>query len=111
MGVVFKRYFGGGSIYRCSGCLSDLALADELVSKAFQGRHGRAFLFSTVINVQYGPLESRQLTTGLHTVRDIYCSNCDIPCGWHYSSATEQSQKYKEGKFCVEKEKIIKVKV
>jgi hypothetical protein len=30
----------------CSKC--HLALNDELVSKAFQGRHGRAFLFGNV---------------------------------------------------------------
>jgi hypothetical protein len=53
---------------------SHLALHDELVSKAFQGRHGRAYLFGHVINVSLGPKEDRMLTTGLHTVCDIFWS-------------------------------------
>ncbi len=69
-------------VNRLSRC--HLALADELVSKAFQGRHGRAFLFGNVINVTLGPKEDRVLTTGLHTVADIFCLGCDESVGWFY---------------------------
>jgi len=108
MGKLFKSYLGGGTIYRCSGCRSHLALHDELVSKQFQGRHGRAFLFGNVINVTMGPKENRPLTTGMHTVCDIYCIQCDDNIGWFYEEAFEEAQKYKEGKFIIEKEKITK---
>jgi hypothetical protein len=108
MGKLFKAYLGDGVIYRCASCRSHLALHDELVSKAFQGRHGRAFLFSHVINVTFGQKENRVLTTGLHTVSDIYCSICEENIGWFYNEAFEESQKYKEGKFIVEKEKMSK---
>jgi len=99
---------GGGVIYRCSTCRSHLALHDELVSKQFQGRHGRAYLFGNVINVTLGPKEDRILTTGLHTVCDIYCIACEDNIGWFYEEAFEASQKYKEGKFIIEKEKMTK---
>jgi len=108
MGKLFTAYHGGGVIYRCSSCRSHLALHDELVSKAFQGRHGRAYLFGHVINVSLGPKEDRVLTTGLHTVCDIFCVQCEENIGWFYEQAFEASQKYKEGKFIIEKEKMTK---
>lgn len=37
--------------------------------QAFQGQHGRAFLFNNIVNVKLGTSEDRLLMTGLHTVR------------------------------------------
>jgi hypothetical protein len=48
------------------------------------GHFGVAWLFETVINVEYGEPTDRQLTTGLHTVRDIYCRGCSREIGWKY---------------------------
>ena len=36
------------------------------------------------INVHEGHCQDRQMTTGLHTVRDIYCSSCGRVLGWKY---------------------------
>ncbi len=36
------------------------------------------------INVTLGPKEDRLLTTGLHTVCDIFCIGCDENVGWFY---------------------------
>lgn len=80
----------------------------QLSKLCFQGRHGRAFLFSHAINIGVGPKEDRQLTTGLHTVADIHCADCHQVLGWKYERAYEASQKYKEGKFILEKSKIVK---
>ncbi|KAK1571229.1 hypothetical protein Q3G72_013748 [Acer saccharum] len=77
-------------------------------SKAFQGRNGRAFLFSHAMNVVVGQKEDRHLLTGLHTVADISCADCREVLGWKYERAYEASQKYKEGKFILEKSKIVK---
>lgn len=76
------------------------------MSKAFQGRHGRAYLFSKVANVSLGVKEDRLLITGLHTVCDIYCVSCSALLGWKYETAYEQSQKYKEGKAVLEKARM-----
>lgn len=55
-----------------------------------------------------GPSEDRVLTTGLHTVCDIYCISCQDNVGWYYIRAFEASEKYKEGKYILEKAKLIK---
>jgi len=59
------------------------------------------------VNVHAGPLEERLMTTGLHTVADIYCNCCGQNVGWKYEIAHEKSQKYKEGKFILERAKMI----
>jgi hypothetical protein len=46
--------------------------------------------------------------TGLHTVVDVACSQCHEGLGWRYEKAYEQSQKYKEGKFVLEKVKVMR---
>ncbi|KAK0593654.1 hypothetical protein LWI29_017453 [Acer saccharum] len=55
-----------------------------------------------------GQKEDRHLLTGLHTVADISCADCREVLGWKYERAYEASQKYKEGKFILEKSKIVK---
>eukprot|EP01018_Ginkgo_biloba_P025900 Gb_25487 [translate_table: standard] len=47
------------------------------------------------------------MTTGMHTVGDIFCSCCGQIVGWKYEVAHEMSQKYKEGKFILERAKMI----
>lgn len=64
---------------------------------------GRAYLFDNCVNVTVGPAEDRRLITGLHSVCDINCKRCKSLIGWTYAKAYEQSQKYKEGKFIIEK--------
>ncbi|KAG6753632.1 hypothetical protein NC651_028070 [Populus alba x Populus x berolinensis] len=98
----------GPRLYSCCNCRNHVSLHDDVISKAFQGRHGRAFLFSHAMNIVVGPKEDRNLTTGLHTVADISCADCQEVLGWKYERAYEPSQKYKEGKFIFEKLKIVK---
>jgi len=96
-----------GRVYSCKFCRSHLAQSDELVSRAFHCRHGKAYLFNTVVNVSLGPQEDRLMTTGKHTVADIFCNSCQQVVGWKYELAFEKSQKYKEGKFILERAKMI----
>lgn len=83
--------------YSCARCGTTLALQDELISKAFSGRDGKAFLFFSILNAKVGPKEDRQLLTGLHTVADLSCNTCQRSVGWCYLRAFEASQRYKEG--------------
>ena len=108
MGRVFLRYVDSETVHCCAACRAHLAAHESIISKAFQGRHGRAYLFADVVNVNSGPTENRLLLTGLHVVADIYCNACDTRLGWKYVEAFEESQKYKEGRFILEKAKIIK---
>ncbi|XP_042420883.1 protein yippee-like At4g27745 isoform X1 [Zingiber officinale] len=104
----FMASLAGPRVYSCSNCRNEVCLHDDVISKAFQGRNGRAFLFSHAMNIVVGPKEDRQLTTGLHTVADIYCRDCREVLGWKYERAYEETQRYKEGKFIFEKSKIVK---
>ncbi|RDX76622.1 Protein yippee-like, partial [Mucuna pruriens] len=107
----------GTRLYSCSNCRNHVALHDDVISKAFQylrsygfdfqGKSGRAFLFSHAMNVSIGAKEDRELMTGLHSVADVYCSECHEVLGWKYERAYHDSQKYKEGKFVLEKSKFV----
>uniref|UniRef100_A0A673TW70 Protein yippee-like n=2 Tax=Suricata suricatta TaxID=37032 RepID=A0A673TW70_SURSU len=94
--------------YSCVHCRAHLAKHEELISKSFQGSHGRAYLFNSVVNVGCGPAEQRLLLTGLHSVADIFCENCKTTLGWKYEQAFETSQKYKEGKYIIEMSHMVK---
>nr|CAD1839640.1 unnamed protein product [Ananas comosus var. bracteatus] len=93
-----------GKIYSCKHCQTHLALA--IVSKAFHCRHGKAYLFSKVVNVTVGIKEERLMMTGMHTVSDIFCVGCGSIVGWKYEAAYDKAQKYKEGKFILERFKV-----
>ncbi|KAI9125972.1 hypothetical protein K1719_003390 [Acacia pycnantha] len=94
-------------IYSCKHCRTDLALSDDIISKSFQCRHGKAYLFNEVVNVTVGEKQEQMMITGLHTVADIFCVTCGSIVGWKYEVAHEESQKYKEGKFILERFKVV----
>ncbi|KIY69674.1 yippee-like protein [Cylindrobasidium torrendii FP15055 ss-10] len=109
MGMCYRRYLAGERIYGCSGCKTHLATIHSMISRAFTGQHGRAYLFENVVNVVEGEPDDRTMTTGAHTVSDIYCVKCNTTLGWKYIHAYEQSQKYKEGKFILERNLLVDV--
>jgi hypothetical protein len=45
---VCQSYLSGGKIYSCCHCRAHLASHDEIISKSFQGHHGRAYLFNNL---------------------------------------------------------------
>ncbi|KAJ7647009.1 hypothetical protein FB45DRAFT_186091 [Roridomyces roridus] len=94
--------------YNCSKCSAVLALQDETITKLFQGREGRGFLMHSAVNVKLGNREDRSLITGVHTVADAYCVGCNERVGWYYHRASDFTQKYKEGKCLLEREKLVK---
>lgn len=96
-------YLDGPQVYTCAQCRTHMTSHDDIISKSFHGRHGRAYLFDQCVNVTIGPSEDRRLITGLHTVCDIFCKRCKTLVGWTYLKAYESSQKYKEGKYIIEK--------
>ncbi|KAJ3518505.1 hypothetical protein NMY22_g13642 [Coprinellus aureogranulatus] len=100
--------YDGHPSYSCAKCSAVIALQDELISKAFSGRDGRGFLMQSAVNVKLGKREDRALMTGVHTVADAFCVGCDERIGWYYHKAADASQKYKESKYLLEREKLIK---
>ncbi|KAG1337717.1 protein yippee-like [Cocos nucifera] len=105
MGRLFLIHLEG-KIYSCKHCQTHLALYTDIMSKSFHCRHGKAYLFHKVVNVMVGLKEERAMMTGLHTVSDIFCVGCGSIVGWKYEAAHDKSQKYKEGKFILERFKV-----
>ncbi|KAL6503243.1 hypothetical protein OROHE_023872 [Orobanche hederae] len=102
MGRLFLIYLED-NMYTCKHCQTHLALADDIVSKG----HGKAYLFDKVVNVTAGEKEARMMMTGVHTVADIFCVGCGSLVGWKYEAAEEKSQKYKVGKYILERFKVL----
>ncbi|XP_057948596.1 protein yippee-like At5g53940 isoform X1 [Malania oleifera] len=92
-----------GSAYNCRFCHSPLALADNILSRSFSCRQGQAYLFNNAVNITLGPQEERMMMSGVHTVEDIFCCSCGQILGWKYVAAHDKTQKYKEGKFVLER--------
>jgi hypothetical protein len=107
MGKLLKTYLRGQCVYSCAACRTHLTTHDDIVSKAFQGRTGRAYLFSRVTNVSTGRPEDRVLMSGVHTVCDVYCNQCGATCGWFYLDAQDSAQAFKIGKYVLEKALIV----
>lgn len=110
---------------KCLNCATDIAFAEQIVSKGFTGRHGRAYLVSPppplhkrggllggtgktrdLVNTTVGKAVNRQLVTGAHVVADISCKVCGTVVGWKYVDAKEAAQRYKIGKFILETKRV-----
>ncbi|KAK6505065.1 hypothetical protein TWF481_006988 [Arthrobotrys musiformis] len=95
----------------CSTCRTNLCFTSSVISKGFTGRHGRAYLVSSLLpsNIIHGKPTSRALQTGAHTVSDISCKICGSNLGWKYIHAEERAQRYKVGKYILETGRVGKV--
>ncbi|KAF8528067.1 yippee-like protein [Hysterangium stoloniferum] len=109
MGWVHREYLSSVRIFGCLHCRTHLATIESMMSRAFNGQHGRAYLFDRVVNIYTLEAQERPMTTGLHVVRDICCVKCQTVLGWKYDRAYEESQKYKEGKFILERALLVDV--
>ncbi|PWN90930.1 yippee-like protein [Acaromyces ingoldii] len=103
MGMVHREYLASSRIFGCKKCKTHLTTIERLVSRNFNGQTGRACLFDHVVNITLGDADDRQMTTGLHTVRDVRCANCSHILGWKYDKAHVDSERYKEKKFILER--------
>ncbi|GLT82822.1 hypothetical protein SLE2022_011590 [Rubroshorea leprosula] len=61
------------------------------------------------VNVTVGRQEERMMMSGLHTVEDIFCCGCGQIIGWKYVVAHDKNEKYKEGKFVLERWRITEI--
>lgn len=107
MGRPFSEYLGDGPLYCCERCRVPIVKKEALLSKAFHACTGKAYLFHYAANVFAGPKEERMMTTGMHAVSDVFCISCSRCIGWRYIRAHDKSQKYKEGKVCLERNRIV----
>lgn len=103
MGRVFLEHPGGTRIFSCANCDTALTNRNQLISMRFTGATGRAFLFHKVVNLTFSDIQNRVMLTGRHVVRDVSCKNCSAKLGWIYEYATEEEQRYKEGRVILER--------
>ncbi|XP_077289129.1 yippee zinc finger protein [Arctopsyche grandis] len=103
MGRIFLDHIGGSRLFLCAACDTNLTNRSELISTRFTGATGRAFLFNKVVNLVYSEVQDRVMLTGRHMVRDVSCKNCSTKLGWIYEFATEENQRYKEGRVILER--------
>ncbi|XP_065320420.1 GATA zinc finger domain-containing protein 14-like isoform X2 [Gordionus sp. m RMFG-2023] len=103
MGRIFLGHIGGTRLFSCASCDTILTNRSELISTRFTGATGRAFLFNKTVNLNYSDVQDRVMLTGRHIVRDVTCKNCEAKVGWMYEFATEENQRYKEGKVILER--------
>ncbi|KAL2735128.1 protein yippee-like 5 [Vespula maculifrons] len=123
MGVIFLEHIGGTRLFSCASCDTNLTNRGQLISTRFTGATGRAFLFNKVVNLNYryriqssllflpsnycymvhSEVQDRVMLTGRHMVRDVSCKNCDAKLGWVYEFATDDNQRYKEGRVILER--------
>ncbi|KAH8399692.1 hypothetical protein KR215_000009 [Drosophila sulfurigaster] len=102
MGRIFLEHLGGLKLFNCAQCQTNLTNRSQLISTRFTGATGRAYLFKRVVNLTFSAIQERVMLTGRHMVRDVMCKNCGAKLGWMYEFATEETQKYKEGRVILE---------
>ncbi|MES1918141.1 hypothetical protein MHBO_000155 [Bonamia ostreae] len=108
MGILKINYLFDDKVYICAKCGIHITSKKYLFSTKFKGRFGPAFLFNRVFNVDLGPEEKRTFLSGDHIVKDVFCLNCGLIVGWFYTKAFENSQFYKLGKCCIERNLVVK---
>jgi len=91
-------------------CGTNIANHKHLTSKGFKCNSGEGFLFEYTVNVYEGEVKKQNLLSGSHLVADIFCIKCSVYLGWKYHHAFDEKNKYKEGKFVLEKASLVKEK-
>lgn len=87
----------------CSKCDTPLTNRENFESGSYQGASGKAFLFTKATNLKYSHVQERDMMSGKHYVRDVYCKGCETKIGWMYEFAVSDNQRHKEGKVILEK--------
>ncbi|VUG20444.1 DEBR0S8_01882g1_1 [Brettanomyces bruxellensis] len=65
---------------------------------------------SDVLNVKLSDDKSFQrMRTGRYVVKTIYCRQCQTNIGWKYLFSEEDGEKYKEGRFVIERTQLEEV--
>ncbi|ESL08768.1 zinc-binding protein (Yippee) [Trypanosoma rangeli SC58] len=96
--------------YGCGRCSAYLCDNSDVISRAFHGKHGKAYLVSRCFNYYFGPQEEKELITGSHIVRDVFCSCCDRYIGWTYDFAYVEKERYKVNRFVLERQLLRAIK-
>ncbi|CCH42256.1 hypothetical protein BN7_1800 [Wickerhamomyces ciferrii] len=112
MGFRYSTYIDSDGVtaftYGCGGCRTHLSSSNLILSRDYRGRTGDAYLMDKVVNIVQGSKQIRQMITGAYLVSDIRCHQCKNLVGWKYHHTDSRDQKYKEGKYILELQTIVK---
>ncbi|GMM55665.1 Moh1 protein [Maudiozyma humilis] len=92
--------------YVCRNCRTHISSTHEIISQQYRGKDGDAYLMSRVANVCEGASETRTMFTGDYVVCDIECQWCHAVVGWKYLISQNHGQRYKEGRYVMELERV-----
>ncbi|ONH71587.1 Protein yippee-like MOH1 [Pichia kudriavzevii] len=70
----------------------------------FWGNKGNAYFVKNVLNVRESKCETmKNMRTGRYGVKSITCVQCDSEMGWKYITSVDPDERYKVGKYVVER--------
>jgi hypothetical protein len=79
MGRVFREYTEVKNAFFCRKCRTPVASFSNVHSKAFKCESGKAYLFKSVMNVEFAVTHEQAMATGKHCIQFAYCK--DELCG------------------------------
>ncbi|THU87703.1 hypothetical protein K435DRAFT_711169 [Dendrothele bispora CBS 962.96] len=77
-----------------------------LQSRAFRGFSNRVCLFTEIHNAQLWSPKVRLMASGAHTVQELSCAKCSCYLGFKILRAHDRSERWKEGHYLLELEKL-----
>lgn len=63
--------------------------------------------FRDAMNISLGPIEERELKSGIYAVADVYCETCGDEIGLKYYTAYNERKKHKEGTIIIPMAKMV----
>ncbi|KJH47794.1 yippee putative zinc-binding protein [Dictyocaulus viviparus] len=108
---IFLEHWGGRRTFSCLRCGTYLSNRKEIISARVNGHIGKAYLFRRVANIRQGVPIIHRLITGYHIVRDVFCILCDTKLGWVYEFIQASAERYKEGKFVIDRRLVQEIEV
>lgn len=92
------------SVLRCKQCHTHICRKKLIISNNFYGCYGPALFVSKVLNTELGESRDyRKMRTGWYLVKSIYCRQCHNNLGWKYLYSGNTEEKYKQGKYVIER--------
>lgn len=104
------NHAGQAITYACAACLTHVSASNLIISDRYRGASGDALLIYDVVNADCGSIRTSRMTTGTYTVCDLRCRQCGHYLGWKYVTSSEESQKFKEGRYILELELITELR-
>ena len=105
MGILYFSHLCEPTVraYQCIQCSTDLALEKDFIFRDYLGSNrGEAYLFKEIVNVFYGPSETKLFTAGFFEGAQVFCKGCNKCIGWIYLKGEDLQTQLKENQVSIE---------